>query len=387
MGRLNKEAEDQKHDAHHHPVVLTKIHNNSETPCSGCSINILPGEDYFTCMPCHFSVHKRCFELPPSTTHDAHPHLLTLEFKPPYEGESGFSCDHCAQPGTNQWLYCCRQCHFDVHIRCAKLQTGPNLEASCRSRSLENVKPAPLVNATTSDTRSANPPSGGQGNFHYFHPGNNSVANQPVLFSPNATTMTANQVPLNTTTPPSITSQYALNSAYIHQSGNLSNGFQASGYPFSPTTAVSTIQPIPMSPNGTTVFATRGPINNGTNPPMDVPQSQPSAAYGHNGIVYLNGAQGMNNQPIFLRPNGAPMAAVVPQNQGFGYGNPGYNGANQGMMGGVKDMAIGGFFSGIGQSAGSEAFQGLTGMLGGGGGGSMGHDGSEFMNSYVGDYF
>lgn len=131
---------------------------------------------------------------------------------------------------------------------CAKLQTGPNLEASCRSRGLANVKPPSLVNATTSDTQSANPPSGGRGNFH---PGNTSVANQPALFSPNAMTMTANQVPSNTTTPPSITSQYALNAAYIHQSGNLSNGFQASGYPFRPTTASSTIQPIPMcSPLG-----------------------------------------------------------------------------------------------------------------------------------------
>ncbi|XP_056165064.1 uncharacterized protein LOC130137541 [Syzygium oleosum] len=393
MGKLNKEAEDQKkvfkHDSHHHPVVLTKLYSTNETLCAGCRINILPGEDFFTCMPCHFFLHKRCSELP-STTHDSHPHLLILKFKTPYEGEEGFRCDLCAQPGTNQWLYCCQQCHYDVHLNCAQPQTGPNFEASCRSRSLANVKPAPLINAMTSDTQSANPPCGIRKNLHNFHPGNTSVANQPVLVSPNAMTMTANQVPLNTTSPPIITSQYALNAAYVHQSGNIPNGLRASGYPFRPTTASSTIQPIPMSLDGTTVFTTRSPMNNSTNPPMGVPQSRPCAAYSNNGVVYLTGAQGTNNQPIYLRPNGGgvPMAAVVPQNQGLCCGNPVYNGANHGMMGGMKAMAIGGLVSGVGESLGGEIFQGAADLWGGGGGdGSMGPDGTEFMNSYVGDYF
>ncbi|KAF8039995.1 hypothetical protein BT93_B2268 [Corymbia citriodora subsp. variegata] len=149
-----------------------------------------------------------------------------------------------------------------------------------------------------------------------------------------------------------------------------------------------------MSPHGMTVFSTRGPINNSTNPPMCVPPSRPSAAYSNNGVVYLTGAQGITNQPIHLRPNcvGAPMAALVPQNQGFGYGNPGHNGANHGMMAGVTGMAIGGVSTGIGESVGQEIFQGVTDMWGGGGhhgggDGPMGLDGTEIMNSYVGDYF
>ncbi|XP_056165184.1 uncharacterized protein LOC130137587 [Syzygium oleosum] len=395
MGKLNKEAEDQKkvfkHDSHHHPVVLTKIHNTIQTFCSGCRINILPGEDYFACMPCHFFLHKRCFELPSSTTHDSHPHLLTLKFKTPYEGEEGFRCDLCAQPGTNQWLYCCQQCHYDVHLRCAKPQTGPNFQASCRSRSLANVKPAPLVNATTFDTQSANPPCGVRENFHDFHPGKTSMANQPVLVSQNAMTMTANRVPLNTTTPPIITSQYGQRAAYLGQSGNYSRGFQASRYFFSPTTAPSTIEPILMSPDGTTGFTTRGPLNNGTNPAMVVPQSRPSLAYSNNGVLYLNAAQGINNQMIYLRPNGggAPMAAVVPQNQGLGYGNPVFYGAHNGMMGGMKEMAITGLASGFGGAFGEELFPGVTGMRGGDddGEGSMGLEGSEILNSDFGEYF
>ncbi|KAI3407632.1 uncharacterized protein J3R85_020827 [Psidium guajava] len=63
-----------------------------------------------------------------------------------------------------------------------------------------------------------------------------------------------------------------------------------------------------MSPNGTTVLAPWGP----------------------------------------MRPNGggASMATTVPQNQGLGLGIPVYYVAHHGMKGGVKDMAIGGFFSG-----------------------------------------
>ncbi|KAK3442451.1 hypothetical protein EUGRSUZ_B02609 [Eucalyptus grandis] len=138
-----------------------------------------------------------------------------------------------------------------------------------------------------------------------------------------------------------------------------------------------------MSPDGTTVFTARSPIHNSTNPPAGVPQSRPSAAYSNNGIVYLTGAQGIiNNQPMYLRPNGvgAPMAAVVPQ------------GANHGMTGGLTGTAIGGVFAGIGESVGQEICHGVTDMWRGGGHGSvgqgsMGLDGTETMNAYVGDYF
>ncbi|KAL3751077.1 hypothetical protein ACJRO7_011967 [Eucalyptus globulus] len=132
-----------------------------------------------------------------------------------------------------------------------------------------------------------------------------------------------------------------------------------------------------MSPNGTTMFST----NKSTNPASGVPQNRPSAAfanqgttspngsqaYDNNSLIYLNGTQGINDQPIYLRPNGgrASMAPVVPRNQGLRYGNPVYYGTNQGMIGAV------------------------TGTWGGCGGDerSMDLDGSEILNSYVGNYF
>lgn len=249
-------------------------------------------------------------------------------------------------------------------------------------------------------TQPANPPLGVQENFHYFHPVNISVANQPVLVSPNAMAITANQVPLNTT-PPNISSQYGLNAAYVGRSGNFSEGFQASNYPFSAATGTS--QLIPASLNGMTLFTTPGPINNSPGPAMAVAQNRPNAAfanqgatfpygshaYSNSGVPHLNGTQGISNQQIYLRPNGG---GVVPQYQGFGYGNPGYYGANHGMMDGVTGMAIGGLASGFGEAAGGEMFQWVTdgldgGGSGGGGEGLMGLDGSEIMNSYAGDYF
>ncbi|XP_056165181.1 uncharacterized protein LOC130137584 [Syzygium oleosum] len=579
MGKLSNEAEGQKkvimHFSHDHALELTKLSKTNQAICSGCGIHILPDGDYFACATCNFFLHKECSELPRniyhpsdknhnlililspsfhckacgtpgsgfsyncniclgdihslcamkpfSATHKSHPHPLRLEFKSPYEGEEGFQCDICGQPGYNQWLYCCQQCGYDVHLHCSKSQVGaevhiiqekPASEASSRALSLPistqkaainitsvtqsgkscetflgfqqvNVSgtiqqalasqnmaitttqapfdnpaspPLPMVptqyrpnvacvyqsskssigfpanchgldrpNGSGSSTNLAicvnpnimmmsttrgpmnnsNPPSGAtqyqpniayaqqetkfpsqrqmysSNGFVYFGSaqGRNNlpihVGPNAVLVSPNAMTETTNQVPLHTTTPPVVAAQYSPNT--VGQGGNFSNGFQASAYPFSPVTASSTIQAIPMSPNGTTMFTT----NNSTNPAVGVPQNRPSTAfanqgttfpngsqaYGNNGLMYLNGTQGINNQPIYLRPNGggASMAPMVPQNQGLGYGNPVYYGANQGMMSGV------------------------TGMWGGGGGrgdeGSMGLDGSEILNSYVGDYF
>ncbi|XP_031256511.1 uncharacterized protein LOC116114506 [Pistacia vera] len=140
--------------------------------CSGCSLKIVSGKDYYRCKICPFFLHQVCYNMPRKTRHPGHPahylnllvmpssakgsfkckacaqnvtgfsyncaecgifyhilcfavplfivinshsHTLKLEFSLPYD----FECDLCQEPGNKGWLYRCHLCEFDTHLVCA----------------------------------------------------------------------------------------------------------------------------------------------------------------------------------------------------------------------------------------------------------------------------
>ncbi|KAI6685931.1 hypothetical protein NL676_031844 [Syzygium grande] len=454
MGKLNNEAEGQKkvlmHFSHDHALELTKLLKTSQVICSGCGIRIVPSEDYFACATCNFSLHRYCSGLPRriyhpsdsnhelililspsfhckacgtpgsgfsyncniclgdihslcamkplSATHDSHPHRLTLEFTPPYEGEGGFRCDICERPGSDQWLYRCQQCEYDVHLHCSKSQGGPEVhniiqekpafEASSRAPSLPNSTQKPAIN-TTSVTQSGKSCE----SFRGFKQVKVSGTIQQALANQNmAIITTRGSLNSRASRPlPMVTSQYRPNVACVYQSCKSSLGSQANGPGLDRTggSRSGINQTICITPNRTMTNTTQGPINN-SNPPTGATQSRPNVAYAQqgtnfpsgrqassgNGFVYLSSSQARNNLPIQLRPNGRAPVPIVLQRNGLTYAAPVRNEANQGGMNG---MVVGEVASGIGQEFGQEMFREPTGGWDEGSMGSNHNGGTEII--------
>ena len=185
MGRLKNEEkpEEEKEDlfrhfSHEHPLELScDTIETGQIICVGCGIHVLPGKAYYACRTCRFSLHSACYNmprkvhhpadpghdlilllmpsfackacgkpgsgfayncriclqsyhslcsvLPLSTSHYSHPHILNIEFSPPYDGVKGFRCDVCRNLGYDHWLYRCGPCGFDVHLNCALSNQPP----------------------------------------------------------------------------------------------------------------------------------------------------------------------------------------------------------------------------------------------------------------------
>ncbi|KAM7500264.1 hypothetical protein LguiA_024678 [Lonicera macranthoides] len=88
--------------------------------CNACTNNI--NSFYYNCPKCCDSYHILCLAAPLSVRSPSHPHILNLEFSPPYE----FLCDICQKPSRQGWLYRCELCEFDVHFACAISANGAN---------------------------------------------------------------------------------------------------------------------------------------------------------------------------------------------------------------------------------------------------------------------
>ncbi|XP_038718854.1 uncharacterized protein LOC120011803 [Tripterygium wilfordii] len=161
------------HFSHHHPLHRTNAPPTGNSSCHGCKLDMLPGNEFYSCKSCKFCLHQVCYNMPKKTRHPAHPdhyltlvvspnlskigackckacgleitgfhynclicgvyyhtlctalplsisitshpHTLKIQFSPPYD----FCCDLCNKPSYNGWLYRCRFCEFDAHIACA----------------------------------------------------------------------------------------------------------------------------------------------------------------------------------------------------------------------------------------------------------------------------
>ncbi|XP_076906451.1 protein VACUOLELESS GAMETOPHYTES-like [Bidens hawaiensis] len=112
-----KHPSDQSHDL----VLLPfPMYPQGLFKCDACGYH---GKGFsYHCSDCQLDLHVACASMPPSITHKAHGHTLGLCFRPPYE-KPGFKCDICKQHASNQWLYRCSLCEFDVHIKCPTAKT------------------------------------------------------------------------------------------------------------------------------------------------------------------------------------------------------------------------------------------------------------------------
>ncbi|XP_076904616.1 protein VACUOLELESS GAMETOPHYTES-like [Bidens hawaiensis] len=134
-----------KSDKSHDLVLLSSpAYPEGVFNCNACDTN---GTGFsYHCPDCQLDLHVVCASMPLLIDHGAHGHKLGLCFRPPYENYQGFSCDICARPGSNQWLYRCRLCDFDAHMECVTSRTRS--KTISKSTSLPHYKTQPSL-ATT----------------------------------------------------------------------------------------------------------------------------------------------------------------------------------------------------------------------------------------------
>ncbi|KAF8403913.1 hypothetical protein HHK36_012019 [Tetracentron sinense] len=116
MGRSTQQETGVQHFSHVHPLQLSNLQQESQVQCNGCNEQCT-GLAY-RCLPCNYSLHKSCAQIPRSIKHPSHPdHPLTLLATPPYANTS-FSCDACGRQGS-AFSFHCSTCEFDIHASCA----------------------------------------------------------------------------------------------------------------------------------------------------------------------------------------------------------------------------------------------------------------------------
>ncbi|KAI4386283.1 hypothetical protein MLD38_004228 [Melastoma candidum] len=194
-----------RHPGHDHVLVL----DTSRTASFRCKACDSDGRGFaYRCMACHQDFHCACTSKPLSVTdHSVHEHELKLYFKAPYEGEAGFRCDLCGQ-GCYCWLYCCKGCHFDVHIDYVK----------CKVARTSGMAPAAGENAPPYQTRMRSI----QGSVPESFP----VVADRVPGYPGGTNVTATRAVLHNTGPPS-----PVNNPQIGPNGSYGHGGQGFGAP------------------------------------------------------------------------------------------------------------------------------------------------------------
>ncbi|PIN15593.1 hypothetical protein CDL12_11766 [Handroanthus impetiginosus] len=153
-----------KHFSHDHGLVYHQVPQGSEIHCSGCKF---PGSsNVYVCWKCSYFLHEQCFCATRSLKHSSHPlHPLTLVSYPTYPSSS-FFCNSCNLIG-NGFCYCCSECEFDIHIRCAHMTNiATNVHVSHPTNSVPCI-PAP------NDAHNLNP----HDQNHVYPPQNNPFPN------------------------------------------------------------------------------------------------------------------------------------------------------------------------------------------------------------------
>ncbi|GKV51408.1 hypothetical protein SLEP1_g58070, partial [Rubroshorea leprosula] len=103
-----QEFQKLQHFSHDHPLMLVEdieIQNKEEV-CSGCRENMYKSSPFYCCPNCIFHLHKKCAELPLKVNHPAHrKHPLKLLAKPPAHREK-CSCHLCTKSYEGFVYYC-----------------------------------------------------------------------------------------------------------------------------------------------------------------------------------------------------------------------------------------------------------------------------------------
>ncbi|CAH8355939.1 unnamed protein product [Eruca vesicaria subsp. sativa] len=113
-------------------LISSPKYQEGKFRCDACGEN---GDGFsYHCGDCGIDLHTVCANMPTRVTHQFHPHhqlSLTFSLMSPGGYGSGsrsrsaavasFRCSVCQKPGSNSWLYSCKECGgFDAHLLCAK---------------------------------------------------------------------------------------------------------------------------------------------------------------------------------------------------------------------------------------------------------------------------
>ncbi|KAK9064370.1 hypothetical protein SSX86_015752 [Deinandra increscens subsp. villosa] len=115
--------EGHEHFSHKHKLSFHKSFEGAKLTCNGCNFPCT-GTPVYSCRPCKFFLHERCFKATRSLIHPSHPdHPLSLS---PYSTYTSgyFRCNSCHEAGSG-FCFCCSACQFDLHINCAYDDLNP----------------------------------------------------------------------------------------------------------------------------------------------------------------------------------------------------------------------------------------------------------------------
>ena len=103
-----------------HPLILFPKwrYQKKEFPyedgkCEVCK-EVRYGGYRYCCSQCDFNLHIRCANLPLTIESEVHNHPLT-----PFWKFEKFTCNLCGKEGSNVVRYLCAPCHFWTHKSCA----------------------------------------------------------------------------------------------------------------------------------------------------------------------------------------------------------------------------------------------------------------------------
>ncbi|EXB57302.1 hypothetical protein L484_011389 [Morus notabilis] len=113
-----------QHFSHQHPLPLVQdVDNRNKTKlCFVCHLTCSSGTDY-GCTKCRHFLHKSCAELPREIKHSVHPNhgLLALGVT-----HAWFTCSLCDKKDGQTLLFKCRQCTFQLCVKCGMTVKGIN---------------------------------------------------------------------------------------------------------------------------------------------------------------------------------------------------------------------------------------------------------------------
>ncbi|KAE8699256.1 hypothetical protein F3Y22_tig00110584pilonHSYRG00426 [Hibiscus syriacus] len=122
--RENKSKYEFKDDGHQLPFFLQNHKDELKTACCSWCLESLMGPIYVS-VGCKIKLHPKCFHnLPTETAHPGHRlHTLFLHFR-----ENNFFCEVCQKNDSDNLLYRCLACKFDIHLEC--IRPRPIIEAN-----------------------------------------------------------------------------------------------------------------------------------------------------------------------------------------------------------------------------------------------------------------
>ncbi|KAB1213394.1 hypothetical protein CJ030_MR5G003536 [Morella rubra] len=108
------------HLSHQHNLSLMADELKEDKVCEGCMQLITSAHEFYCCIQCNFFTHRKCAELPEEIKSPFHDHKLSFLPVPPYPG-GAFTCDMCRH-FRHGFVYRCNACEYNIDVHCAFLR-------------------------------------------------------------------------------------------------------------------------------------------------------------------------------------------------------------------------------------------------------------------------